>query len=373
MSLVLEERTPTPGRVRDEQLRLLIDAVADYAIFLLEPDGTIATWNTGAQRIKGFRADEVVGTHFSRFYTPEDLECGLPAQLLAQARREGRAADEGWRVRRDGSRFWASVVITALRVEGRLVGFAKVTRDLTERRAAEERLRETAEELARANTELARFAAAAAHDLAEPLHTMTGFADLLRRRHADALGPDAQEVLEHISDAGGRLGRRIDALLAYARSGRRELHVEQVDLAALVLRVVDVLGARIAETAARVELDPGPSPVVATDPALLELVVQNLVANALKFTAGGPPHVRVRLTREDAVVRVAVEDEGIGIPEAQLARIFDLFGRAEQAEAYPGTGLGLPLSRRIVERLGGELAVRSTPGEGSVFSVTLPA
>ncbi len=360
------------GRARDEQLRLLVDAVSDYAIFLLDVDAHIVTWNTGAQRIKGYRPDEVIGTHFSRFYTPEDRERGHPAELLALARRDGRVEDEGWRVRRDGRRFWASVVITALRDEGRLVGYAKVTRDLTERRATEERLRDTADELARANAELERFAAAAAHDLAEPLHTITGFADVLRRRYAAVLDGEGHEVLDHISAAGDRLSRRVDALLTYARSGRRDLRLQDVDLAALVGRVLDVLSARVAEARARVEFDPGPSPVLAADPDLLELVVQNLVANALKFTERERPHVRIALTRQDGRVRIEVADDGIGIPEGQLERVFGLFARASGAGAYAGTGLGLALSRQIVERHGGEMGVVSTPGAGSVFSVTLP-
>jgi PAS domain S-box-containing protein len=366
-------QSATRGRAREEQLRLLVDAVADYAIFLLDPAGHVVTWNTGAERIKGYGRDEVVGSHFSRFYTPEDRERGHPERLLGEALRDGRVEDEGWRVRRDGTRFWASVVITALRDEGELLGFGKVTRDLTERQAAEEQLRTTAAELARANAELERFAAAAAHDLAEPLHTITGFAEVLRRRYGAVLDDEGREVLDHISEAGRRLGRRIEALLTYARSGRRELRPRDVDLAALVAGVVEALAARIAQTRARVEVDPGPSPVVVTDPDLLEVVVQNLVANALKFTDRERPHVRIAVAREAGRARIDVADDGIGIPPGQLERVFGLFARASGADAFPGSGLGLALSRRIVERLGGEVAVASTPGAGSTFSVVLPA
>jgi len=365
----------TTAPARAAQLRLLVDAVADYAIFLLDPDGVVASWNAGAERIKGYRPEHVIGSHFSRFYTPEDRERGHPAELLAAALRDGRVEDEGWRVRRDGTRFWASVVITALREEGgELVGFAKVTRDLTERREAEQRLRATAEELARANAELDRFAAAAAHDLAEPLHTMTGFADLLRRRHAGALGAEGRRLLDHIDEAGRRLEGRIEALLTYARSGRRDVRLEPVELGALVGRVLAVLDARITATGARVEVEGTASPVVVrSDPRLLELVLQNLVANALKFTERAGPHVRVVLARSDDGARVEVVDDGVGIPEGQRERIFDLFARGSAPGRFPGSGLGLPLSRQIVERLGGGMGVEPAPGGGSRFWFTLPA
>src|SRR3954452_22723627 len=167
---------------RARQLRLLIDSVADYAIFLLEIDGRVATWNPGAERIKGYKANEIIGRHFSTFYTDVDRDRRYPEHELEVAAEVGRFEDEGWRVRKDGTQFWANVVITAIRDEtGELVGFGKVTRDLTDRRRRE--------------TELQRFAAMAAHDLAEPLRTVAGFAELLRRRHAAALPPEAEKYL----------------------------------------------------------------------------------------------------------------------------------------------------------------------------------
>ncbi|HKH95543.1 MAG TPA: PAS domain S-box protein, partial [Beijerinckiaceae bacterium] len=171
------------GPIADEQrFRLLVEAVVDYAIYMLDPTGRVVSWNAGAQRFKGYTEAEILGHHFSRFYTDEDRAAGVPARALATAAREGRFEAEGWRVRKDGARFWANVVIDPIRrPSGELVGFAKVTRDLTARREAEEALRSANERLAAANLELDRFASVAAHDLSDPLRTISGFADLLER------------------------------------------------------------------------------------------------------------------------------------------------------------------------------------------------
>jgi signal transduction histidine kinase len=290
------------------------------------------------------------------------------------ARREGRFEDEGWRVRKDGTTFWANVVITALHDErGALVGFAKVTRDLTERRAAEEQLRATAEELAIANAELAHFASIAAHDLVEPLNTMHGIADLLERRYADRLDGEARNFLGIIGEEAVRLRALVDGLLEYARAGKREVQHKPVKLATVVEEVVDSLGARIAEVEATVRCDWSALPTVSGDRALIGSIVQNLLANALKF---GGPQPNVELTAapgEEGFWRVEVRDDGIGIPPAEQERIFDLFHRLHPRDAYAGTGLGLALTQRLVDRHGGRIGVESSPGEGSRFWFTLPS
>jgi PAS domain S-box-containing protein len=356
-----------------EQFRLLVSSVRDYAIFLLDPEGRVRTWNTGARRIKGYAEEEILGEHFSRFYLPEDVERGHPEDELRIARAEGRFEEEGWRLRKDGSRFWADVLITALRDDdGRLVGFAKVTRDLTERRRTDERLHETATELARTNEQLERFASAAAHDLAEPIRTMTGLADLVARRYGDRLDESARSSLADISAAGRRLRALIDALLAYARAAQRPLAVEPVPLADVLDGVVDGLRASIAEAGAEVHYDRGALPTVVADPPLVASIVQNLVANAVKF-GGERPRVDVSAEQEGAQWRVTVSDEGVGIAAADHDRVFGLFERVEGAESAPGVGLGLAMARQLVERQGGRMGVESAPGRGSRFWFTLPA
>jgi PAS domain S-box-containing protein len=371
--LRLQAADLTAANERLMQFRLLVASVRDYAIFMLDPGGYIQTWNAGAEALKGYTEAEAVGMHFSRFYTEPDRERQHPAYELEVATRVGRFEEEGWRVRKDGTTFWANVVITALRNEhGVLVGFAKVTRDLTERRAAEQELRATAEELALANAELAHFASIAAHDLVEPLHTMHGIADLLERRYAGQLEPEARNFLGIIGEEATRLRALVDGLLEYARAGKREVRHQPVQLGAVVEEVVDSLGARIAERDATVRCDWSALPTVSGDRALIGSIVQNLVANALKF--GGPqPHVELTAEpAEEGFWRVVVSDDGIGIPPVEQERIFDLFHRLHPREAYSGTGLGLALTQRLVDRHGGRIGVDSTPGEGSRFWFTLP-
>ena len=361
---------------RLREFELLVATVRDYAIFALDAGGFIKTWNAGAQHIKGYAASEVIGRHFSMFYTEADRERNHPAHELEIAAREGRYEEEGWRVRKDGAWFWANVVITALRNErGVLIGFAKVTRDLTERRERELELRRTAEELLRTNAELESFASVAAHDLAEPLHTIHGMADLVARRHGDKLDDDGRRFMADIGAAASRLRAMVDGLLDYARTSRHEMVARHVPVATVVAEVVEALAARIAELGAQVVYEPTALPVVASDPTMLGSILQNLLANALKFSGDG---ARVELTAEPDVQqagfwRIVVSDDGIGIPPAQQERIFDLFHRLHPRDAYTGTGLGLALTQRLVARHGGRIGVDSTPGEGSRFWFTMPA
>src|SRR4051812_41309234 len=199
--------------LRSRLLTLLIESVSEYAIFAMDDQGYIVTWNRGAQRLKGYTQDEIVGRHFSTFYTEPDIARDHPAHELEIATREGRYEEEGWRVRKDGTLFWANVVITALRDEdGQIVGFGKVTRDLTDRRRAEQAREKAATELEEANEQLRTFASAAAHVLAEPLRTVHGFADLLASRYGDRLDDRGREFLEHVQSGSERMEALIDHL-----------------------------------------------------------------------------------------------------------------------------------------------------------------
>jgi len=362
-------------RQSEERFSLLVASVRDYAIFLLDPAGHVASWNEGAERIKGYRAAEILGRHFSVFYPPEAIATGVPAAALRAA--EG----EGWRLRRDGSRFWADAVLTALRDEtGTLVGYAKVTRDLTERRRAEEeRVVLATERAARRAAEAAlrereAFLAAAAHELRTPLTSLRGFVQLLGRELRRAGPPDrerAARTLARVEQQTDRLGRLIARLLDTARldADRLELEWDDVDLAALAADAVRA--AELGADAGRLGFT-GPSALpLRADALRLEQVLVNLLDNALKYAPEGPIAVEVDAP-DAATARVRVRDRGPGVPPEHRARLFERFAQVPQDERRGGLGLGLYLSRQIAERHGGRLEAAFPPEGGTCFTLTLP-
>jgi PAS domain S-box-containing protein len=362
------------GTAELEQFRRLVLAVHDYAIFLLDPKGYVSTWNAGAENIKGYTAAEAVGRHFSLFYTDEDRERDHPAYELRVAADVGRFEEEGWRIRKDGTRFWARVTLSAIREDdGTLLGYAKVTRDLTARRDAEEALRRANEQLARTNLELDRFAAVAAHDLQEPLRTVAGFGELLAERHGGALDERGQSYLTHITSAVGRMQRLVDDLLGYAKAAHQSPAPDAADVAVAVRAVIGELGARISERGAEVAVELEPGLAVRAHVHDLESVLRNLMSNAVKFAGEATPRVTVGGRLVDGDVRVDVRDNGIGIDPAHRPRLFRPLQRLHSASDYPGTGLGLAIAQRIVERNGGAIGFDSTVGKGSAFWFTLPA
>lgn len=361
--------------------RLLVDAVQDYAIFLLDPNGHVLTWNSGAERIKGYTADEIIGQHFSVFYVPEEREAGRPMRLLGLAAEHGRYEDEGWRVRRDGSRFWADVILTALRDDdGTPYAYAKITRDLTERRAAEEQQRALLiEQRARAAAEEAllardRFLSIAAHELKTPVASLQLSAEsLVRARDAERLDDERLDTgLRRMTKAADRLGDLVRELLDVSRlsTERAPLVLKPTDLAALVR---DVL-ARFEEQGEvhRIRFS-GPDVLwIPGDVARLDQVVTNLVDNAMKYSPDEAP-IEVELLAEDGAAALEVRDRGIGLDETTVGRIFEPFGRAENAEHIQGMGLGLYISQQIVARHGGTITAAARTGDGgAVFRVTLP-
>jgi PAS domain S-box-containing protein len=359
---------------RARELALLVASVRDYAIFLLDPDGVIVTWNAGAQHLKGYEAQEAIGRHFSLFYTDEDRTSGHPAFELEEAIRAGRYQEEGWRVRKDGTCFWANVVITAVYDEENVfIGFAKVTRDLTDRRGAEAALRRANAELAHANRELDRFAAVAAHDLQEPLRTVAGFAQILQDRHAEQLDEGGRTYLEHVASSVDRMQRLVDDLLGYAKAAETPPAADAVQLSVAADVVTAELQAAIEERGAEVALELDPASTVRAHARDVESVLRNLMSNAVKFADAEQPRVLVRSTAVDAGVRVDVVDNGIGVDPAERPRLFRPFQRLHSAADYPGTGLGLAIAQRVVERNGGAIGVDSVAGEGSRFWFTLPA
>jgi PAS domain S-box-containing protein len=371
-------------RHSEERLRLMIASVQDYAIFMLDAGGRVTSWNPGAERMKGYRAEEIVGSHFSRFYPREDVKAGKPAHELQIAIADGRYEEEGWRVRKDGTRFWASVVISRVRNDsGELIGFTKVTRDMTERRRAEEaeraasveRMRTAAAEAAVRQRDV--FLSVAAHELRTPLTALLlkleGLERLLRQEAAEPRAGKAEGRLRDALRQTHRLGELVERLLDVSRlaAGQLELQPTPLELEAVARAVVADFQeeARAAHSELRVAAsgDTGGC----WDRGRLEQVLSNLLANAMKYGTGQPIDVIVE-GRGDSDVRLAVTDRGIGIAADDLDRIFEAFERAAPVEHFSGLGLGLYICRRIVEAHGGRIDVASRPGEGTTVAVTLP-
>ena len=369
----LTERRKAEEKVleSEERLRLLIGSIKDYAIFMLDPKGQVVTWNPGAERIKGYQAEEIIGHPISRFYTPEDLDKGLPQTLLHQAETEGRIENEGWRVRKDGTRFWADVVISAVRdTSGRLRGFAKVTRDLTERRQMEEGLVQLAKtrEALRLRDE---FLTIASHELKTPITTLQLQLQSLRER-IEALDQRVVSKVDRAARSSAQLAQLVESLLDVSRiaSGRFELKLERFDLAESVRDVIERF--QDAATKAGCELSVRlEGPLLGTwDRLRVEQVLTNLLANAIKYAAGAPIKVSLAQERETAILEV--HDRGPGVPEAALPRIFDRFERAASIQHYGGLGLGLYVVQEIVKAHNGMVSAHNLPEGGACFSVRLP-
>ncbi|HUG54553.1 MAG TPA: PAS domain S-box protein [Vicinamibacteria bacterium] len=355
-------------RESEERFRLLVTTVRDYAIFMLDPRGHVASWNAGAERIKGYRAEEIIGQHFSRFYSPEVVAAGWPEHELEVAAREGRFEDEGWRIRKDGSRFWANVVITAVHdSSGALRGFAKVTRDLSER--------ERAQRLETEGRQMNEFLAMLGHELRNPLAPIRNAVALLSaRKSADATVAWAHGLIER---QVGHLSRLVDDLLDISRitSGKIVLQREVIDLAAVVGAAVEATRPFLEQRRQSVTVEVGPDPLrVDGDATRLSQVVLNLLNNAAKYTPDGG-HVWVDLRARDDAAELSVRDDGIGISAELLPRVFDLFIQSERTldRSEGGLGIGLTMVQRLVALHHGTVAAHSAgPGQGSEFVVRLP-
>jgi len=358
-------------RQSEQRFRLLVEGLKDYALFMLDLDGGVATWNSGAERINGYLAREIVGQHFSRLYTAEDVASGRPELALRTALAEGRYEDEGWRVRKDGSLFWASAIITALAdATGRVIGFAKVTRDLTERRRAqEEQIRlARAEEAVRLRDE---FLSIAAHELRTPLSAVQLQLQSLLERPV-GLDERSRSKVERAWRSGERLVTLVDTLLDVSRitTGGFSLNPTSFSLASAVEEVVE----RFREHAARAGSTVGlrvDGPVTGLwDRVRIEQVITNLLSNSLKYAAGSPVEFTVDGGEEEVVLTVS--DAGPGIPQADGDRIFQRFERAASLRNYGGLGLGLYVARQIVEAHGGSIRLAQLRPVGAHFVIRLP-
>jgi PAS domain S-box-containing protein len=367
-------------RASEERFRVLVLSVKDYGIFMLDPEGRVASWNEGARRIKGYEADEILGKHFSTFYPPEVAASGHPTRELEIARREGRYEEEGWRIRKDGTRFWANVVITALFGEhGDLIGYAKVTRDLTERRLAQQREVDDARRLAEveaSNRAKTGFLAAMSHELRTPLNAIAGYAQLMQ----DGVGGDVSEqhrdYLTRIRNSQQHLLGIVNDLLNYSRmeAGVIVYERELVFAHEVVEGVLAMVTPQIERK--RLRLRRGlcaPDVAAIADRLKVEQVVLNLLSNAVKFTPEGGT-ISVRCGREAQSVMISVRDTGPGIPADKLEVIFDPFvqlGRTLTSR-HEGAGLGLAISRDLARAMNGDVRVESVEGEGATFTLSLP-
>jgi PAS domain S-box-containing protein len=477
----------------DERIRVLVDGVQDYAIFMLDPQGTIVSWNIGAERIKGYGADEIIGQNFSRFYAQEDIDRGMPAEELRVAASSGRTEVERWRVRKNGSRFLASLLITAARdASGELVGFSEISRDITERKESEAkyrglleaapdamvvvseagkivllnvqaeqqfgyrrdellgqdvteiiptgfaerlkadalrtteetttqqigtgielsarrkdgsefpvevmlsplessqgilvtaairditdrkrdqgRLLQTVGELKRSNDELEHFAYVASHDLQEPLRMVASFTELLAKRYKGRLDADADDFIAYAVDGTNRMQRLINDLLAYSRAGASTDPPRRISSEAALRSALTNLQATIVESAAVVTHDS--LPLVTMDDTQLTQVFQNLIGNAVKYRGTAAPRIHISAVSTTGTEWVfSVRDNGLGIEPQYFEKIFVLFQRLHGRGEFAGTGIGLAICKKMLERLGGRIWVESEASNGSTFHFAIP-
>ncbi len=359
----------------EERFRLVVEEVRDYGIFALDPEGRVASWNRGAERIKGWRAEEIMGQHFSRFYPPETRD-SLPADMLARARAQGSAEDEGWRLRKDGSRFWANVVVTALRDEGgRLKGFAKITRDITERREAEQALGRAREQAEAANFAKSEFLSRTSHELRTPMGAILGFGQLLEL-DLDQLQPQHQASVSQIMIAGRHLLSLIEDLLDISsiEAGGSDLVLEEVAIGEVAQEVRRLIAPLVEGSGLTLIIEASTEQATAwADRRRVVQVLLNLLANAAKYHESGS-RIRLGCKLGGEVVRIEVEDDGRGIAPRDVPRLFTPFDRLDQQKngRIAGTGLGLALSRQLIQSMGGEIGYEpATPG--ALFWFTLPA
>ena len=479
-------------RESEERYRMLLDGIQDYAIFMMDPRGEIVSWNAGAERIKGYTAEQIIGHNFSRFFPPEDIARGRPEEVLRMTAASGRHEEQGMRVRQDGSRFLASLTFTALRdAAGNLRGFSEFShdlseskeseakyrglleaapdamvvvnpegeivllnlqaekqfgyhrdellgqkvkniipegfaerliadalrsaedalaqqigtgieliglrkdgsefpieimlsplesaegilvtaaiRDITARKKAEAHLLRKMDELNRSNEELGHFASIASHDLQEPLRMVTSYTQLLSKRYKGKLDSDADEFIAFAVDGANRMQRLIQDLLAYSRAGTKAMELlDASSEKALQHALINLRGA-IADSGALVTHDP--LPAVLADERQLSQLFQNLVGNAIKYQSSGVPRVHISAAKDGAKKwSFSVQDNGMGIDPQYFERIFGMFQRLHKREEFAGTGIGLAICKRIVERHGGIISVESQPGQGSIFRFAL--
>ncbi|KPH06954.1 PAS domain-containing sensor histidine kinase (plasmid) [Rhizobium acidisoli] len=377
----LTERRAAENAIRqsEEQFRRLVQGVSDYAIYMLDPDGNVSSWNFGAERIKGYRPDEIIGRHFSTFYTPEDRAAGMPQTALSIARAEGRFEREGWRVRKDGTRFWASIVIDAiLDDDGQVLGFAKITRDITEKMETQRALEQAREELFQSQKmeAIGQLTGGIAHDFNNLLMAVLGSLEILKKRM-----PQDRSLTSLVDNAmqGAQRGAALtQRMLAFSR--RQELHMEPIDVSGLVRGMMDMLSRSLGPLT-RIETSfPIRLPTILTDPNQLEMAILNLVVNARDAMPSGG-RILLRAAEESVppgkgplpsgrYVRIAVIDDGEGMDAKTMEQAITPFFTTKGVGK--GTGLGLSMVQGLASQSGGRLMLKSRLGEGTTAELWFP-
>ncbi len=364
------ERTSAERRSHEQARLAAVVQSSNDAIISGSPDGVIASFNSGAERLYGYAADEVIGRNLAILEPPDDV--GEIAQTIAECfTRRGAVHYETRHTRKDGSIFDAESIDSPIYApSGREIGFSAIVRDISERRQSERILAERTRDLERSNIELEQFAYSASHDLQEPLRMVGSYVQLLRDRYRGHLDSEADEFIDFAVDGAARMKQLINDFLLYARTGRGHVGAVVEAGAALDWAVAN-LALKLSDSAAVIIR--GEMPPVIADPAQLGQLFQNLIDNALKFRSAAPPKIEVEAVRRDDLWEFCVRDNGIGIDQKHTARIFQMFQRLHSNAEYPGTGIGLAICRKIVERNGGSIWVDAAARPGTAFRFTIPA
>jgi PAS domain S-box-containing protein len=377
--------------IANEGYQRMIAEIEDYAILMMDTDGNILNWNRGAEKIKGYTAEEIIGKNFRLFYPDQDRKDLLPDRLIQEAARNNRAQHEGWRVRKDGTKFWGSVVITALHDDdGNIVGFSKVTRDLTERKAAEETVIENARalevknrELAAMNQELASFAYVSSHDLQEPLRKIQTFATRIIETEEKTLSEKAKDYFGRMQSAALRMQKLIEDLLTYSRTNTAEKKIESVNLNEVISELTTDLKEMIDSKSAKISV--APLPTINAIRFQIAQLFTNIFTNALKFSKPDiVPEISVSAQTVEGssfgqvanakklFYKISITDNGIGFEPEHKNKIFEVFQRLHGRSEYSGTGIGLAICKKIVENHGGVISAEGELDKGATFNIYLP-
>lgn len=379
-------------RKSEERYHLMVEEVQDYAIIYLNKDGIVENWNSGAEKIKGYKAHEILGKSFSQFYTVEDRKSQLPLKLLIKATQAGKAVQEGWRVRKDGSLFWASVVITAVHNEAKeVIGFSKVTHDLTTKKEADDALNDKRLELEQKNAELQRmnkelqsFAYISSHDLQEPLRKIQTFATRIKDKEYANLSANGKDMFTRMEKSAERMQALINDLLAYSRTNTSEHIYEAVDLKSVVDKVELDLKEEIEQSSAEIHVYG--TVEISVIVFQFQQLFYNLINNSIKFADPGRPLtitinseridsgtlIDRKLPADTPYIHISVADNGIGFEPEYHERIFELFQRLHGRTEYKGTGIGLSIVKKIVENHNGFVTAEGEKGNGATFDIYIP-
>ncbi len=369
----------------EERYHKMVEEVEDYAIIFLDENGIVQNWNKGAEKIKGYAEPDIVGKSFELFYLPEDRAAGLPKKIITQAFTKGKAVHEGWRLRKDGTMFWGSIVLTALHNrKGKVIGFSKVTRDLTMQKIAEDKLKKYTQQLEFQNKELEQFAYAASHDMKEPLRKIQLYNYYIAENEANILDSKSREYLNRSIKSVKKMGDLIDDLLSYSKASIVEEDFEKTDLNEIVNEILLQHKEEVENSGMKV--DRKPLPVINGIPFQLKQLFDNLLSNAIKYkhpqrnleldigcdiTKGaeiGEPGI----DNNKFFYRIYVRDNGIGFNQQFAEKVFEIFQRLSNTMGISGSGIGLAISKRIVQNHKGKIRVTSIEGEGSEFEIFLP-